>query len=454
MLCCVSRRYDPDRCGLRKAFCIDGGPCLSDIPRRSILKSAAAPLLGSRLFAANDRISLAFIGTGVMGSENLRAAMAHPGVAVAAVCDVYQPNLERAAALARRAGHRPKEVRDFREILADKSIDAVCISAPDHWHPYMTVEACKAGKDVYVEKPACVAVEEGAVMVAAARKYKRVVQAGTWQRSGQHFQKACEMVRDGTLGKVAFVRSWIYSNQPRSGIGNPPDSAPPAGLDWNLWQGPAPSRPFNPNRFGVYPNAYSYFRYFWDYAGGQITDSGVHMIDIVQMAFGDPMPRAVVALGGKYWFEDDTETPDTLQVTYEYPGFIGSWDHKSNNTEAQPGRLMGITFHGTNGTLYVDRQLIRLTPEKGGGLEPFEMKRVSDPHPLHWTNFLDCVRTRKTPNSDIETCVRSSIACILGNVSLRAKTRLDWDADKQTVLQQEARPFLRRQYRDPWELVA
>ncbi len=173
-----------------------------------------------------------------MGSENLRAAMAHPGVAVAAVCDVYQPNLERAAALARRDGQRPKEVRDFREILADKSIDAVCISAPDHWHPYMTVEACKAGKDVYVEKPACVAVEEGAVMVAAARKYKRVVQAGTWQRSGQHFQKACQMVRDGTLGKVAFVRSWIYGNQPRSGIGNPPDSAPPAGLDWNLWQGP------------------------------------------------------------------------------------------------------------------------------------------------------------------------------------------------------------------------
>jgi predicted dehydrogenase len=264
-------------------------------------------------------------------------------------------------------------------------------------------------------------------------------EAGTWQRSGQHFQKACQMVRDGTLGKVAFVRSWIYSNQPRSGIGNPPNSTPP-------------QRPFNPNRFGVYPDAYSYFRFFWDYAGGQLTDSGVHMVDIVQMAFGDPMPRAVVALGGKYWFEDDTETPDTLQVTYEYPGFVASWDHKSNNTEAQAGRLMGITFHGTNGTLYVDRQVARLTPEKGGGLEPFEMKRVTDPHPLHWANFLDCVRTRKTPNSDIETCVRSSVACILGNVSLRAKSRLDWDPERQTVQQHAARPLLRREYRSPWEL--
>lgn len=148
-----------------------------------------------------------------------------------AVCDVYQPNLERAAALARKGGHQPREVRDFREILADKSIDAVCISTPDHWHPYMTVEACKAGKDVYVEKPACVAVNEGPVMIEAARKYKRVVQAGTWQRSGAHFQKACEMVRNGELGKITFARSWIYSNQPQKGIGAPPDGKAPAGLD-------------------------------------------------------------------------------------------------------------------------------------------------------------------------------------------------------------------------------
>jgi predicted dehydrogenase len=418
---------------------------------------ARRSFLGAALFAANakganDRISLGFVGAGVMGTENLRAAMRQSGVAVAAVCDVYQPHLERAGALARREGHQPKEVRDFRAILSDRSIDAICISTPDHWHPYITVEACKAGKDVYVEKPACIAINEGLAMVAAARKYNRVVQGGTWQRSGAHFQQACELVRNGTLGKIAFCRTWIYNNTPHQGIGNPPDSPPPAGLDWDLWLGPAPARAFNPNRFGVYPKAYSYFRYFWDYAGGHLTDSGIHMLDIVHMAFGDAMPQSVVALGGKYWQTDDTETPDTLQVTYEYPGYIASWEHRSNNTEGLTSRLMGITFHGNRGTLYVDRSLYRLTPEKGSDLEPAEMKRVTDPHPLHWANFLECVRTRRRPNSDIENCFRSSAACILGNLSMRAKMRLDWDEQNQTTRQPEARPYLEPRYRSPWEL--
>jgi predicted dehydrogenase len=416
--------------------------------------AAGGAALARGVRGANDRISVGFIGTGVMGTENLRAAMRQPGVAVAAVCDVYQPNLERAAALARRNDQAPKEIRDFREILADKSIDAVCISTPDHWHPYMTVEACKAGKDVYVEKPACVAVEEGYVMIEAARKYNRVVQAGTWQRSGEHFQKASEIVRSGALGRIAFVRTWIYNNRGAEGIGNPPDAPTPAGLDWDLWLGPAPARPFNPNRFGVYPRAYSYFRYFWDYAGGQLTDSGIHMLDSVHMAFDEPMPRAVAAIGGKLWLKDDSETPDTLQVTYEYPDFVGSWEHRSNNTEGLTSRLMGITFHGTRGTLYLDRSVYRVTPERGSDLEASEMKRVADPHPLHWVNFLECVRTRKKPNSDIETCVRSSAACILGNLSYRLKMRLDWDDQRRTTLQPEARPYLRREYRKPWELKA
>src|SRR5579884_1476848 len=425
--------------------------------RRDFLRAAGVAALGSAfnqgVRGANDRLSLAFVGVGTMGTDNLSAAMAQPGVAVSAVCDVYQPHLERASALARREGHQPKETADFREILSNPAIDAVCVSTPDHWHPYIAVEACKAGKDVYVEKPTGVAVEEGHAMVAAARAHNRVVQAGTWQRSGAHFQKACEIVRSGALGKVAMARTWIYSNQPQAGIGNPPDSAPPAGLNWDLWLGPAPQRPFNPNRFGVYPNAYSYFRYFWDYAGGQLTDSGVHMIDIVHMAFGDPMPLSVAAGGGKYWFSDDTETPDTLQVTFEYPGFVASWEHRSNNTEEHTSRLMGATFHGPRGTLYVDRQVLRVTPEKGSDLQAFEMKRVADPHPLHWVNFLACVRSRQKPNSDIETCCRSSAACILGNLSLRARTRLDWDEPSRTVKQSEARPLLRREYRAPWTLA-
>jgi predicted dehydrogenase len=424
--------------------------------RRDLLRYAGGAVLGAALTrtlrGANDRVSLGFIGVGVMGSENLKAAMAQPGVAVSAVCDVYQPHLERAAALARRSGHQPKETPDFRQVLADPSIDAVCISTPDHWHPYITVAACKAGKDVYVEKPASVAVDDGWAMIAAARQYKRIVQAGTWQRSGAHFQKACEIVRSGALGKVAFCRTWIYSNQPREGIGNPPDGTAPAGLNWDLWLGPAPARPFNPNRFGVYPDAYSYFRYFWDYAGGQLTDSGIHMLDIVHLAMGDQMPQSAVAIGGKYWFQDDTETPDTLQVTWEYPGFMASWEHRSNNVDGYKSRLMGAMFYGSQGTLYVDRQLYRVEPEKGSSLEAVEMKRVADPHPLHWVNFLECVRTRSKPNSEIETCVRSSSACILGNLSLRAKMRLDWDDQNKTTSQESARPLLHGNARSEWAL--
>jgi predicted dehydrogenase len=423
--------------------------------RRSFVKTAAA-LFTTSLFTgnvrgANDRITGGFIGVGMMGSENLSVALEH-GVEVKAVCDVYQPHLERAAAAVVKAGQKAKEVTDFRNVIADNSIDFVCISTPDHWHPYMSIEACKAGKDVYVEKPVCAEINGGLKMVAAARKYNRVVQAGTWQRSGQHFQKACEMVRGGELGKVAFARTWIYTNEPREGIGNPPDSAPPAGLDWELWLGPSPEHAFNPNRFGVTAGGASRFRWFWDYAGGQLTDSGVHMIDIMQMAFDEAMPKAITALGGNFWFEDNRETPDTMQVSYQYPGFTGSWEHRCNNTGDGSAFSMAVTFHGSRGTLYVDRARYKVTPEKGSDLAPSEMRRVSDPHPLHWTNFLDCVKTRQRPNSDIETCFRSSAACLLANAAYRGNERLDWDDSTQTVRQKEAEKYLYRDDRSPWKL--
>ncbi len=421
------------------------------------MKNTAASAAGLTLMSqstrgANDRISIAMIGTGTMGSANLDAATDQKGVAISALCDVYQPNLERAAALARRKGHQPKTVADFREIIADRSIDAVCISTPDHWHPYIAIEACKAGKDVYVEKPAGVYVDEGFKMVEAARKYKRIMQAGTWQRSGAHFQKARDIIQSGEAGKIVSCHTWIYNNSPSTGIGKPSDSKPPLGLDWDLWQGPAAAHEFNPNRFGVYPNAYSYFRYFWDYAGGQLTDSGVHMIDTVHLAMREAMPLSISALGGKYWFTDDTETPDTMQVAFEYPGALVTWEHRSHNTGNTKARLMGAQFLGSSATVYVDRTELRVTPEPQSSVRSFEMKRQADPHPLHWANFLDCIRTRNRPNSDIETCARSSAACILGNLSLRLKMRLDWDDAQKTTVQEQARPYLKREYRAPWKL--
>jgi predicted dehydrogenase len=423
--------------------------------RRGFLKGATAAALTANLFTgpvrgANERLRIAHIGMGRMGRSNLSHSMKQDNVEIAAVCDVYEPHLKRAVEMTEG---RAKGVRDFREIIADKSIDVVCISTPDHWHAYMTVEACKAGKDVYVEKPICVTVEEGVKMVQAARKYKRVVQAGTMQRSGVHFQKACEIVRSGGLGQVTFVRCWNYGNANREGIGNPPDGPPPEGLDWDMWLGPAPKRPFNPNRFGVDPKAFSHFRWFWDYAGGMMTDWGVHWLDIVQMAFDEAMPGAITALGGKLWFTDNRETPDTIQVTYEYPGFIATDENRSANAQSMFGKSGGILFHGTKATLFVDRSGFRVVPERESGVTEMEEKASNQANQDHWRNFLECVRTRQRPIADIETCQRSTTTCLLGNIALRSKLRIDWDSNNWTTVQREARRYLAREERKPWRIV-
>jgi predicted dehydrogenase len=431
--------------------------------RRDFLKTAGAALT-TQVFTgavkgANDRVSAAFIGMGRMGMANLGVAMKQPNVEVAAVCDVYQPHLEKAVAATARgpegepaARKAARAVTDFREILHDKSIDVVCIATPDHWHAYMTVEACKNGKDVYVEKPICVAVNEGRKMVEAARKYNRVVQAGTMQRSGAHFQQACEIVRSGQLGKVTFVRTWNYSNMKEEGIGAPPDGAPVAGLDWEMWLGPAPEHAFNANRFGVDPNAFSHFRWFWDYAGGMMTDWGIHLLDIVQMAFDEAAPGAITALGGKYYIKDNRDTPDTLQVTYEYPGFIATYENRLFNANSMFNQGYGIVFHGTKGALFVDRAKYVIYPEKDSSLQAVEVKSSNNSNMAHWANFLDCVKTRQKPISDIEIGHRSTTTALLGNVALRSKLRIDWDAKAETTAQKDARKYLHREYRKPWKL--
>ena len=214
--------------------------------------------------APSDQVVMGFIGTGRMGNGSLRTFSNHPGFRVAAVCDVYQPNLDKAIGELDSRSIRADSYKDFRKILERNDIDAVNISSPDHWHPIMAAMACQAGKDVYVEKPISITVAEGRKMVQAARKYKRVVQVGTQQRSGKHFQRAVKLVQSGELGAITAVRTWNLGNGFPEGWGNPPDSEPPANLDWDLWLGPAPAVPFNQNRFGVAPDRWSTFRYFWD----------------------------------------------------------------------------------------------------------------------------------------------------------------------------------------------
>ena len=427
--------------------------------RREFFRTAGGAALTASLFTdnihgANEKVNIALIGLGRMGTANLGYAAKTPGFEIVALCDVYQPALERAQAQAKKLGFSDvKAVKDFREIIADQSIDAVCISAPDHWHAYMTIAACKAGKDVYVEKPSFVYVEEGLKMVEAARKYKRVVQAGTMQRSGGYFKKAREIVKSGELGDITFCRTFQASSAKKEGYGNPPNSDPPADLDWDLWLGPAPKRPFNANRWGVGQDRWSTFRYFWDYAGGAMTDWGVHLLDVVQFAFDEAMPTSISAQGGKFYVADNLETPDTMLAAYHYPAFVGSYESRTANPCPIYDETYGTSFHGTKATLLVNRSGYTIFPNAKGA-EPVTERRkeMAVMNAPHWNNFMECIRSREKPIADIETCVRSTATCVLANLALRHGMTLDWDDKAFTVKQHEVKPYLKAKYRSPWKL--
>ena len=435
-----------------------------DFMRRAAVGTASVGMAisgaGRNVLGANDRIRLGLIGCGRQGTDDM-LYFKKQGVEIAAVCDVYEPNLQKGL---KAAGGRRK-LKDFRQVLDDKEIDVVLVGTPDHWHALPTVMACQAGKDVYVEKPICVAIEEGKKMVEAARRYNRVVQVGLWQRSNLHFQKAAALVQDGLIGKVTFVRTWNYANLYPDGIGNPPDSEVPAGLDWDMWLGPAPKVPFNWNRFGV-GDRWSTFRYFYDYANGWPGDWMVHLMDIVQWAMRVEGPHTVTALGKKFILQDNSDTPDSLQITLEYPEFVATYENRLCNSYGMDKHTYGIEFHGTDGMMFLDRSGFQVFPEGGSldlshgghaaGARTAEMKMEchDDGIENHVANMLDCMKTRKRPQSDIEHGFHSTSACLLGNVALRGKERVEWDAANQKLIKggPAAQKLLSREYRAPWKL--
>ncbi len=426
------------------------------IHRRDFIKQGVAmgitTAATSNVLGANDRIRVGVIGPGRQGRGVMKAFQKNQDVQIAAICDVYAPQVELAIKEGKLEGVQTH--KDFRGILDDQNIDAVIVASPDHWHALQTVMACQAGKDVYVEKPISVTIDEGRKMVQAARKYNRVVQVGTQQRSGDHYQKAAEIVRGGQIGKVTFVRTWNFGNQMPEGIGNPADGAPPDGLDWEMWLGPAPMRPFNQSRFGVHPDRWSSFRWFWDYAGGMMTDWGVHHLDIVQMVMQADAPTAITAMGGKYALKDNRETPDTLMVTYEYPGFVCTYENRECNAQGWNGQGYGILFHAADATLFVNREYFEIRPERGRrGYEPPRVENMNKQGEVHIRNFLDCVKSRQMPVSDIEVGHRSTSTCLLGNIALRSGRRIAWDAKAEKIANDAAATrYLSREYRKPWKL--
>ncbi len=422
----------------------------------------------SRVRGANDRVQVGFIGYGLIGTQHVHDFKNQKDTDLVAVSDVYQPRMEQGIAA---CGGRAKGYRDFRKLLDAKDIDAVCISTPDHWHALMTILACAAGKDVYVEKPLTLFVREGRWMVTAAQRYKRVVQVGTQQRSGPHYKQAREMLRGGYIGKIHAVRMGTARNV-SPGFGRPPNGAAPSDLDYDMWLGPAPARTYTAHR------ALYHFRWFWDYSGGQMTNLGAHEIDIVQWVMPVLGPTAVTSSGGRFVLEDDGETPDTQDAIIDYPGFNATWSHR----EASVGRgRLGLEFFGSKGSMTIGRSGYEVFPDSR--IDPNNAVPVFKGHPaggpvrsetkptpwikpakgtgtdleqfaLHVREFLDCVKSRRQPVASIEDGHRTATTCHLANISLRTGRKIRWNSEREEVIgDPEATGMLVRPYRKPWDEV-
>jgi len=387
-----------------------------------------------------------------MGFSDLNAFLDHQNVECIALCDIDESVLnQRAAAVEKKKGKKPANLyKDWRKLIENKDINVVIVGTPDHWHCLQMIAACEAGKDVYCEKPIGRTIEECNLMVSAAKKYKTVVQVGQWQRSDPHWQDAVKFIQSGKLGKIRLVRVFSYQGWCPS-IPVVADEPVPAGVDYDMWLGPATKRPFNRNRF------HFTFRWFWDYAGGLMTDWGVHLLDYALYGMNVTTPKSVMALGGKYGYPTDAcETPDSLQTVYEFDGFNVLWDHAIGINDGAYGRNHGLGFVGENGTLVIDRDGWEVIPENVNGqlrMEAVPLARGTGKGlNNHVTNFLECIETRN-PNTNASVEIGAHIAkfSAIGNIAYRTGKKLIWDGTKFTN-DADANNFLIPNYREPWVL--
>ncbi len=391
----------------------------------------------------NDRIRLGVIGCGGMGTRHIEALAVNPQCEIAAVCDCFRPRYENAVGVVQSlSGKAPDGVQDFRQVLDRDDIDAVFVPTPDHWHPLITIMGCQAGKDVYVEKPASPTVAEGRAMVAAARRYGRVVQLGTQQRSMTIFQDAIRLIHDGLLGTVTSATCWTSTNG-WSGIETP---APvPEGLDWDLWLGPAPWAPYSPQRHYGFMGNHDYAR------GGQLTNWGVHLMDIVHWGIGQDRPLNVQAVGGSYRDNAGSENAETVEALWEYPGCTVTWEQRHHNS--YEGHGYGIKFQGTEGQLLIDRNTFDVLPASLGVPRYVGEPERSWAHPPHHNDFFEAMRTRRRPAADIEQGHRSTTPLLLAGIALKLGRSLEWDAQNERFPHDEvANRLLSRAYRPPWHL--
>ncbi|MCW1734757.1 Gfo/Idh/MocA family protein [Anaerorudis cellulosivorans] len=436
--------------------------------------------INKKIIGANDRVRTGFIGVGNRGTQLLHLFMEQPDCEIAALCDVYKPYLTRdyskvdpryIKAMPRqipKMGEKfPSKVTlydDYRKLLDDKSIDAVCIATPDHWHALQTIDAIHAGKDVYVEKPLSKTIDEGRKMVNAGKNSKQVVTVGLNRRGAPTFQKLAKEIPAGKIGKVTFASACHVSNMFPDGIGKMSPEMPPKDFDWDMWLGP---RAYRPYQYNIAPYM---FRWWEDYAN-QISNNGVHYLDLIRWLLNEEAPIAVSAHGGKFALDDDRTIPDTMHVTYE---FASGTLVTLSILEASSGSFIPYGFlelRGTKGTLYTGENDYKIVPTKPGQFQKWNKLMDAEEFSLDKNdellidgsyknsasnlirNFLDCVKSRNEPWATLETGHRSTTLAHLATIAMETKQRLEWDVEKEVFINSpEANKYLSYEYRKPWRL--
>jgi predicted dehydrogenase len=431
-----------------------------DSTRRNFIKTASVLAAGSVIsldalaearmkVPASDKIRVALIGVNSQGWSDLSSFLKNPEVDCVAMCDVDRNVLNKRTDEVIKMGRpQPKLYIDYRKMLENKDIDVVIVGTPDHWHCLMLVNALEAGMHVYQEKPIGNSIAEINIMQKAVKKHGKIVQVGQWQRSQPHFVDAINFLKSGKLGRIRVCKAWSYVDW-KGAVPKVPDSPVPEGVDYNLWLGPAPMRPFNKNRF------HFTWRWYWEYAGGLMTDWGVHLIDYILYGMGKAIPASVMAIGGKYAFpDDDMVTPDTMTAVYDFKDFTMVWEHTIGIGLGNWKRPHGMAYTGENGTLVLDRNGWEVFPDKQRMEAVPLQKNVGVGLDIHVKNFLDCLKnnTPEKLNASIDIGRNVALVAQMGNIAYRTGEKVVWNNDKQQFATQTANKLIIPQYNNGYTL--
>lgn len=421
------------------------------------------PMTTTKALGANERVNIALVGCGSRGRYVARGLIEH-GARLVYLCDLHPERIQKAVQfLADVQAEKPKTTKLMEDVFEDKNVDAVVVATPHHWHALPTILACQAGKDVYVEKPHCHCLWESQQMVKAARKYNRIVQVGTQNRSVPYIQKAIEYINSGKLGDIHLVK--VFNLKPaRRDFNLGKSITPPAGFDWNKWIGPAPQRPYHE----IIIESMNW-KHFWDFSGGDFIDDGIHQVDIATMLMGGPpMPKAVSAAGGRFRYNDDSEMPDLLEVCFQFDNFLMTVEHscypkymrKTSGTIRRNDLLPYWTQNATRIELYGSKEMMILGRTGGGWVSMTQGGTVVEkqfgrhPDPFHQKNFIDSLKSRKLPNAHIELVHNSCCMMHMANIAYRLGNKtLSFDAATEKFIDSpQANKFLKRQYRKEFEV--